>query len=99
MIGRGAGFAPDNNFSGADCSCNLYSTRWSAAARCVWLGCRETPGGRAIAESSPPTGALVMSMVCPKCNGSFEQRLQCPACNVRLLYQAPSRRRGESAEG
>jgi hypothetical protein len=27
-------------------------------------------------------------MVCPKCNGSFEQRLQCPSCDVRLLYQA-----------
>jgi hypothetical protein len=29
-----------------------------------------------------------MAMVCPKCNGSFEQRLQCPQCEVRLLYQA-----------
>jgi hypothetical protein len=29
-----------------------------------------------------------MAMVCPQCNGSFEQRLQCPACGVRLLYQA-----------
>jgi hypothetical protein len=29
-----------------------------------------------------------MSMVCPQCNGTFEQRLQCPTCNVRLLYQA-----------
>jgi hypothetical protein len=32
-----------------------------------------------------------MSMVCPQCNGSFEQRLQCPTCNVRLLYQATRR--------
>ena len=34
-----------------------------------------------------------MAMVCPQCNGSFEQRLQYPTCNVRLLYQASSRRR------
>jgi hypothetical protein len=35
-----------------------------------------------------------MAMVCPQCNGTFEQRLQCPTCSVRLLYQAPSRKRG-----
>ncbi len=29
-----------------------------------------------------------MAMVCPKCNGTFEQRLNCPQCDVRLLYQA-----------
>ncbi len=29
-----------------------------------------------------------MAMVCPQCNGSFEQHLQCPTCSVRLLYQA-----------
>ena len=29
-----------------------------------------------------------MSMVCPQCNGSFNQRLNCPMCGVRLLYQA-----------
>jgi len=28
-----------------------------------------------------------MPMVCPRCNGSFEQRLLCPTCNVRLVYQ------------
>jgi hypothetical protein len=27
-----------------------------------------------------------MAMVCPQCAGSYEQRLQCPACGVRLLY-------------
>jgi len=32
-----------------------------------------------------------MSMVCPKCNASFEQRIQCPACDVRLLYLPNSR--------
>lgn len=37
-----------------------------------------------------------MAMVCPQCNGTFEQRLQCPTCNVRLLFQAPSRRRETS---
>jgi hypothetical protein len=40
-----------------------------------------------------------MAMVCPQCNGSFEQRLQCPTCNVRLLYQAPSRRRLAVGQG
>src|SRR5262245_38388646 len=28
-----------------------------------------------------------MAMVCPQCNGSFEQRLQCPHCDIRLVYQ------------
>ncbi len=32
-----------------------------------------------------------MSMVCPQCHGSFSQRLQCPACGVRLEYQAGAR--------
>jgi hypothetical protein len=27
-----------------------------------------------------------MSMVCPQCATSYEQRLQCPQCKVRLLY-------------
>jgi hypothetical protein len=27
-----------------------------------------------------------MPMVCPKCNGAFEQRWQCPTCGVRLAY-------------
>lgn len=35
-------------------------------------------------------------MVCPQCNDTFEQRLQCPACGVRLLYQAQLPRRGGS---
>jgi len=30
-------------------------------------------------------------MVCPKCNGSFEQRWQCPTCGVRLAYQSGER--------
>jgi hypothetical protein len=29
-----------------------------------------------------------MSMVCPQCQGSFPQRLQCPTCGVRLEYRA-----------
>jgi hypothetical protein len=29
-----------------------------------------------------------MAMVCPKCSGAFEQRLQCPQCAVRLQYHA-----------
>lgn len=32
-----------------------------------------------------------MAMVCPQCNGSFDQRLQCPACGVRLVYQSARR--------
>ncbi len=31
-------------------------------------------------------GEAAMAMVCPQCATSYEQRLQCPACNVRLLY-------------
>jgi hypothetical protein len=33
-----------------------------------------------------------MSMVCPKCGASYEQRFQCPVCGDRLLYQQSSRR-------
>jgi hypothetical protein len=29
-----------------------------------------------------------MAMVCPQCNGSFEQRWHCPSCGVRLTYQS-----------
>jgi DNA-directed RNA polymerase subunit RPC12/RpoP len=29
-----------------------------------------------------------MAMVCPQCKEIFEQRLQCPTCNVRLLYKS-----------
>jgi hypothetical protein len=34
-----------------------------------------------------------MSMVCPKCSGSFEQSLNCPSCGVRLLYESMAFRR------
>src|SRR5262245_48373938 len=27
-----------------------------------------------------------MAMVCPQCKTSFDQRLQCPRCDVRLIY-------------
>lgn len=33
-----------------------------------------------------------MSMVCPQCDSTFGQALQCPSCGVRLQYQAASRR-------
>jgi hypothetical protein len=29
-----------------------------------------------------------MAMVCPQCNGSYEQSLNCPTCGVRLLYES-----------
>src|SRR5690242_14753136 len=32
-----------------------------------------------------------MSMVCPKCNGAFDEAAQCPECGVRLLYQGKNR--------
>jgi hypothetical protein len=28
-------------------------------------------------------------MLCPQCHGTFDQRLQCPNCNVRLVYKGP----------
>lgn len=40
-----------------------------------------------------------MAMVCPKCNGTYEQRLNCPQCDVRLLYQASRRLHGQGEEG
>jgi hypothetical protein len=33
-----------------------------------------------------------MAMVCPRCNVSYEQRLQCEACGTRLLYSDRARR-------
>jgi hypothetical protein len=32
-----------------------------------------------------------MAMVCPQCNQSYDQQLQCPTCGVRLLYHAKIR--------
>jgi hypothetical protein len=40
-----------------------------------------------------------MAMVCPQCDETFEQRLQCPVCGVRLLYQARSPRQGGGLGG
>jgi hypothetical protein len=34
-----------------------------------------------------------MAMVCPQCDGIFEQRLSCPQCGVRLLYEDTRRKR------
>jgi hypothetical protein len=38
-----------------------------------------------------------MAMVCPRCNGAYEQALHCPTCGVRLLYQS-HQGRARSAE-
>jgi hypothetical protein len=40
-----------------------------------------------------------MAMVCPQCRGSFPQRLDCPKCGVRLVYQDSRHRRDESPDG
>jgi hypothetical protein len=40
-----------------------------------------------------------MAMVCPQCNGSFEQRWHCPSCGVRLTYQAHHTRVPRGAPG
>jgi DNA-directed RNA polymerase subunit RPC12/RpoP len=40
-----------------------------------------------------------MAMVCPKCNRSFEQQLECPTCGVRLLYHAKIRPNGDDPSG
>src|ERR1700688_1040411 len=32
-----------------------------------------------------------MAMVCPQCNRSFAQHLNCPECGGRLLFQAHTR--------
>jgi hypothetical protein len=41
-----------------------------------------------------------MAMVCPKCNGSFEQRWQCPTCGIRLAYRSgPRPAVGEATSG
>lgn len=35
-----------------------------------------------------------MAMVCPQCKTSFDQRLQCPHCDVRLIYHESAGRAG-----
>jgi hypothetical protein len=37
-----------------------------------------------------------MAMVCPQCNGSFEQSLHCPTCGVHLLYESRARGSGQA---
>jgi hypothetical protein len=39
-----------------------------------------------------------MAMVCPQCQGSFSQRLQCPTCGTRLEYYASRRAAAGSPE-
>ena len=38
-----------------------------------------------------------MAMVCPQCNRSYEQRLHCPSCEVRLLYQSAGTKAGSGS--
>jgi hypothetical protein len=40
-----------------------------------------------------------MAMICPQCEGSFEQRMQCPQCGVRLQYEATRRGRWGGRDG
>jgi len=40
-----------------------------------------------------------MAMVCPQCRGSFAQRLDCPQCGVRLVFQDARHGRDESSDG
>lgn len=40
-----------------------------------------------------------MAMVCPQCRGSFAQRLSCPKCGVRLVYQDSRHGLEDSPEG
>lgn len=37
-----------------------------------------------------------MSMICPQCNTNFEQRLQCPLCGARLLFNEARLMRGST---
>jgi hypothetical protein len=39
-----------------------------------------------------------MAMICPQCNSPYEQRLQCPLCGTRLLFQN-TRRLGNPTAG
>src|SRR5260370_25549104 len=41
----------------------------------------------------------IMAMVCPQCRGSFSQRLDCPQCGVRLVFQDARHGRDESSDG
>src|SRR5437588_1664174 len=62
-----------------------------------------TSGGSRIflvlTHTSPSQGSQAMAMVCPQCNGSFEQRWHCPSCGVRLLYQTRQTRTGGGSPG
>src|SRR5205814_3003383 len=37
--------------------------------------------------SAHSLGCVNMAMVCPQCQAAYEQRLQCPRCDVRLSFQ------------
>jgi hypothetical protein len=40
-----------------------------------------------------------MAMFCPKCSTAFEQRIQCPTCDIRLMVLDTGRGRGLFARG
>src|SRR5262245_19288539 len=46
-----------------------------------WSSLANRPAGRL-----RRTGVFTMAMVCPQCNGSFDERVVCPTCGVRLLF-------------
>ncbi len=39
-----------------------------------------------------------MSMICPQCQATYEQRLKCPTCEVRLIYAGPKAALEKSAK-
>jgi hypothetical protein len=62
---------------------HLFST---SRQEITYISMNSRPG-----ENRPSVGfrrSLAMPMVCPRCNRSFDQQLQCPDCDTRLLYHA-----------
>lgn len=52
------------------------------------LRVRHDPGdGNGVKLPLTPWGCVSMAMICPQCHGAYEQRLQCPRCDVRLSFQ------------
>src|SRR5438270_11891039 len=52
--------------------------------------------GRCRRTTPPVIGLSIMAMVCPQCNGAYDQQLSCPKCSTRLDYQIPRGRKESS---
>src|SRR5712691_1032879 len=87
---RPISFPPENDLY------SKWETRFRLRAR--FVSQREsTP--RWCENRNPFAGTPTMAMVCPQCKEFFEQRLQCPKCNARLIYSSAPHKQKTSEGG